>query len=219
MRDPSRLVGIHFFNPVAQMELVEVVQGQATTPLIMQQACAFVVQISKLPLMVKSNPGFLINRVLMPYLLEAVVLLDEGYTNERIDMAVKDFGMLMGPITLMDTIGLDVCLAVAQQLVKYFGGTVPERLQTMVNNKHLGCKSGQGFYHYKHGKAVKKKIKSEDKDKVLAARLMQKIIDESQACIQENVVADADLLDAGMVFATGFAPFRGGPLHYRDNAK
>lgn len=219
MEHPERLVGIHFFNPVSQMELVEIVQGEKTTALMMQQAAAFTNQIGRLPLMVKSKPGFLINRVLMPYLLEAIVLLEEGYAAERIDAAAKSFGMLMGPVTLMDTVGLDVCLAVAQQLVQHFGGAIPKRLQDLVAQKQLGCKSGQGFYRYKQGKAVKKKIKSSPEDRVLASRLIDKMVAESHACLQEGVVADADLLDAGMVFATGFAPFRGGPLHDEKSAR
>lgn len=157
MKDPTRLVGIHFFNPVAKMELVEVVSGTKTAKTMVQQACAFVNQIGRLPLPVKSSPGFLINRVLMPYLMECVQLLEEGYSGEEIDEAAKSFGMIMGPVELADTVGMDVCLAVAENLTSHFGGTVPVRLREMVKEGKLGRKSGQGFYRYKNGKPIKQK--------------------------------------------------------------
>jgi len=217
MRDPQRLVGIHFFNPVAQMELVEVVQGEKTSKEIVQNACAFVGQIGRLPLPVKSSPGFLINRVLMPYLMEAVKLLEEGYSPEVIDDAAKSFGMMMGPVELADTVGMDVCLAVAENLTAHLGGSVPETLRSMVANGKLGRKSGAGFYRYVHGKPVKHKVPQAKKHPELAVRLIQSIIDEANICLREGVVEDADLLDGGMIFATGFAPFRGGPLHYEKS--
>lgn len=216
MQSPERLVGIHFFNPVAKMELIEIVCGEKTSREVAQRASSFVNQIGRLPLPVKSTPGFLINRLLMPYLLESMQLLNEGYSPEVIDDAAKWFGMVMGPVELADTVGLDVCLAVAEKLIDVFGGKVPDRLRTMVSQEKLGRKSGQGFYRYVHGKPVKQRVTSHDKREELSQRLIQRIITEAKTCLQEGVVEDADLLDAGMIFATGFAPFRGGPMHYAN---
>lgn len=214
MFDPSRLVGIHFFNPVAKMELVEIVSSSKTAKEISQRACAFVNQIGRLPLPVKSSPGFLINRVLMPYLMECVQLLEEGYSGEEIDKAAKSFGMIMGPVELADTVGMDVCLAVAENLTAHFGGKVPEKLRQMVKEGKLGRKTGQGFYRYKNGKPIKQKVKTNKSEKELANRLILRMVNEAASCLRENVVADGDLLDGGMIFATGFAPFRGGPINY-----
>lgn len=213
MIKPERLVGIHFFNPVASMDLVEVVSSSVTSITVAQDSCSFVNQIGKLPLPVKSSPGFLVNRVLMPYLMECVQLLSEGYSPETIDEAALEFGMFMGPVELADTVGMDVCLAVAENLTAHFGGTVPQKLRDMVAARKLGRKTGEGFYNYKNGKPVKK---TADKpiDKAIAERLILRMINESSACLREGVVADANLLDAGMIFATGFAPFRGGPMNY-----
>ncbi|ARG97670.1 crotonase [Legionella micdadei] len=214
MKDPTRLVGIHFFNPVAKMELVEVVSGAKTAKAVGQCACAFVNQIGRLPLPVKSSPGFLINRVLMPYLMECVQLLEEGYSGEEIDEAAKAFGMMMGPVELADTVGMDVCLAVAENLTAHFGGAVPTRLREMVKEGKLGRKTGQGFYRYKNGKPIKQKIRSSKPNKDIANRLILRMVNEASSCLREGVVADSDLLDGGMIFATGFAPFRGGPMNY-----
>lgn len=213
MKNPARLVGIHFFNPVAMMELVEVVSGEQTSKETAAAACAFVNQIGRLPLPVKSSPGFLVNRVLMPYLMECVQLLEEGYSAETIDKAAKDFGMFMGPVELADTVGMDVCLAVAENLTQHFGGSVPNRLREMVKEGKLGRKTGEGFYRYRHGKPIKGKAAAlENVD--IANRLILRMVNESAACLREGVVADADLLDGGMIFGTGFAPFRGGPMSY-----
>lgn len=214
MKDKTRLLGIHFFNPVAMMELVEVVYDEQTNPAKIQDACSFVGQIGRLPLPVLSRPGFLVNRVLMPYLLESMHLLEEGVQAEAIDKAAKNFGMMMGPIELADTVGLDVCLAVAKNLTQYYGGAVPIRLEEMVANQKLGKKTGKGFYIYKAGKAVKKPISSKGVSKDIAQRLIMRMVNEAYACLREKVVTDADLIDAGMIFGTGFAPFRGGPMHY-----
>lgn len=213
MKKPSRLIGIHFFNPVSKMELVEVVVSSSTTKQVELNSCAFVNQIGKLPLPVKSSPGFLVNRVLMPYLMECVQLLDEGYSPEVIDEAALSFGMFMGPVELADTVGLDVGLAVAENLTSHFGGTVPQKLRDMVKEGKLGRKSGEGFYQYKNGKPIKKRVTT-PVDSHIADRLILRMVNESAACLREKVVADADLLDAGMIFATGFAPFRGGPMNY-----
>lgn len=214
LKDPSRLVGIHFFNPVAKMKLVEVVAGNKTNPEVLQKAIAFVRRIDRLPLPVKSSPGFLVNRVLMPYLMEAFLLLEEGIPPEVIDRAAVQFGMPMGPVELADTVGLDVALSVAENLSKHFGGKVPERLREMVKKGELGRKSGKGFYVYKNGKPIKSKSKATSQPPDITDRLILRMLNEAQACLREGVVADEDLLDAGMVFGTGFAPFRGGPMNY-----
>lgn len=217
MQKPQRLIGIHFFNPVAKMELVEVVYDQDTSDELIHRTCAFVNQIGRLPLPVTSTPGFLINRVLMPYLLEAMTLLKEGYTPEVIDDAACTFGMMMGPIELADTVGLDICLAVAKNLAAYLNKKIPSRLENMVAEGRLGRKSVKGgFYRYNKGKLVKKQVASGQKQPELATRLINALLKEAETCLHEGVVADADLLDAGMIFATGFAPFRGGPMHFAE---
>lgn len=214
MVDPARLVGIHFFNPVARMELVEVVSSAKTQLQVVEQACAFVDQIGRLSLPVKSSPGFLVNRVLMPYLMESMQLLEEGYSGCIIDKAATDFGMVMGPVELADVVGLDVCLAVAENLTTHLGGTVSQNLKDMVQEGKLGRKTNRGFYRYKNGKVIKPKPSNNKSNKDIANRLIMRMIKEANLCLQEGVVADSDLLDAGMIFATGFAPFLGGPMNY-----
>ncbi|MDF2867018.1 MAG: fadJ [Gammaproteobacteria bacterium] len=215
LQTPGRLVGIHFFNPVAMMPLVEVVQGNQSDPMTVKQALAFVKAIDRYPLPVKSSPGFLVNRILMPYLMESMILLQEGVAAEAIDKAAVDFGMPMGPIELADTVGLDVCLSVADNLAKHYGGEVPQKLRQMVEQKHWGKKTNQGFYHYKNGKAVRQKLGvSATETSQIADRLILRMLNEAVACLREQVIADIELLDAGMIFGTGFAPFRGGPIHY-----
>lgn len=215
MRDPSRLVGLHFFNPVAKMPLVEVVRGKQTSGEVVERARAFARHIDKLPVTVASSPGFLVNRVLMPYLVEAVKMLDEGVPKSVVDRTARDFGMPMGPLRLSDAVGLDVCLFVAGILSKELGLEVPDRLRQMVEKGLLGVKSGQGFYSYKNGKPVKEPRQAYSGDvSSLQSRLVKRLTDEAQTCLREKVVENEDLLDAGIVFGTGFAPFRGGPLHY-----
>ncbi|MDE2089106.1 MAG: enoyl-CoA hydratase/isomerase family protein [Gammaproteobacteria bacterium] len=213
---PERLVGLHFFNPVAKMQLVEVVDGPATDPEIARRACAFVRRIDHLPLPVKSSPGFLVNRLLMPYLLEAVTLENEGVPGRVIDQAAVDFGMPLGPIELADTVGLDICLSVADILSQRLSIPVPPRLRQLVEAGYLGRKSGRGFYQYRSGGPPTKEPleKGYQPPRDITDRLMLRLINEAAACLRQGVVADVDLLDAGMVFGTGFAPFRGGPLRY-----
>jgi 3-hydroxyacyl-CoA dehydrogenase/enoyl-CoA hydratase/3-hydroxybutyryl-CoA epimerase len=217
LKDPSRLVGIHFFNPVAQMPLVEVVKGDKTSDKVEKDALSFVGKIGKLPLPVKSAPGFLVNRILIPYLMEAMLLIDEGVDKRAIDKAAKDFGMPMGPITLADTVGLDVCLAVGKEFAQQFNAAIPDTLVKMVNDNKLGKKSGEGFYQYdSKGKKQANQETSNSKklsQELITDRLILRILNESAACLREQVVADADLLDTGMIFGTGFAPFKGGPMH------
>ncbi|HAG62153.1 MAG TPA: crotonase [Coxiellaceae bacterium] len=217
MKDPSRLLGIHFFNPVAKMPLVEIVQSDQTQPELTQQAAAFVAAIKRSPVVVSSRPGFLVNRVLIPYLMEAMTLLEEGVPAEHIDQAAVNFGMPMGPITLADTVGLDVCLSVGEILAQSIGGVVPNKLRQIVEDGYLGVKSGQGFYTYKQGKKVHNASSSSSesvKTPDLTDRLILSMVNEAVSCLHHEVIDDADLLDAGMIFGTGFAPFRGGPIHY-----
>ncbi len=212
---PERLVGLHFFNPVAKMPLVEVVSGPQTAPEVAARAAAFARRIDRLPLPVRSAPGFLVNRILMPYLLEAVTLESEGVPGAWIDRAAVRFGMPMGPLELADAVGLDVCLSVAGILAERLGGTVPERLRGLVAAGRLGRKSGRGFYEYPKGKPVKP---APDKGGAppddLTDRLILPMLDEAVACLRERIVDGPDLVDAGMIFGTGFAPFRGGPVEY-----
>ncbi len=212
---PERLVGLHFFNPVAKMPLVEIVAGKMTGADEINRAATFATQIDRLPLPVKSTPGFLVNRILMPYLMEAVTMEGEGINPLTIDQAALEFGMPMGPILLADTVGLDICLHVAEIMSKRIGGNVPNRLRELVKAGHLGKKSNQGFYRYKKGKPAKLKIPfSKAPSKDITDRLMLRMINEAVACLREGVVENQAFLDAGIVFGTGFAPFRGGPAHY-----
>ena len=210
-RNPSRLVGIHFFNPVPQMQLVEVVKGKATGAEIAKRAAAFVRQIDKLPLPVKDSPGFLVNRVLGPYIDQALRMVDEGVAPEVIDAAVTAFGMPMGPIELADTVGLDICLAVGKELAGE-GAEPPKKLAELVAAGNLGKKTGRGFYVWRDGKARKGAARGVTPE--LTEKLIAPYLEEAQAAVSEGIVADADLADAGLIFGTGFAPFRGGPLHY-----
>ena len=214
---PERLVGVHFFNPVAMMPLVEIVRSEQSSEHSLEQAIAFTQHIGKLPLPVKSSPGFLVNRILMPYLVEAFTLYDEGVAPEAIDKAATDFGMPMGPVQLADTVGLDICLSVARNLSEAYGISVPKGLDKFVKSKHLGKKSGRGFYTYKNGKPVTDKDADIGDQKVIQNRLIFRFLNEAAACLQEEIVADQDLLDAGIIFGTGFAPFRGGPMNYSLN--
>ncbi|NNJ93310.1 MAG: crotonase, partial [Halobacteria archaeon] len=214
---PERLVGLHFFNPVAKMMLVEIVNGESTSAEVSAHAMTFTRQIDRLPLPVTSTPGFLVNRILMPYLMEAVVLEAEGVPAVLIDKAATDFGMPMGPVELADTVGLDICLHVAEVLADHFNAEIPERLKKLVANGKLGRKSGAGFYAWKRGKAVKPKAGTGDWNMdEITNRLVLRLLNESVSCVREQVVSDPDLLDAGMIFGTGFAPFRGGPMNHLD---
>ncbi|MCH8846217.1 MAG: enoyl-CoA hydratase/isomerase family protein [Proteobacteria bacterium] len=220
LQQPDRLVGIHFFNPVAKMQLVEIVEGKNTSQENKNKAAKFCRCIDRLPLPVKSSPGFLVNRILMPYLMEAVKLLEDGVPAQIIDRAATDFGMPMGPILLADTVGLDICLSVAEILGEALGLNVPEALRKKVEAGEFGVKSGQGFYQYQKGKQVKGKVNANGSDSYsedIADRLILQMLNESIACLREGVIGDMDMVDVGMIFGTGFAPFRGGPMHYMEH--
>ncbi len=212
MERPERLVGLHFFNPVAKMPLVEVVFDPDSTSATERARAASVTRhLHKLPLPVKSAPGFLVNRILMPYLMEAVECHEEGIPAVVIDRAATDWGMPMGPLALADTVGLDICQHVGRILGEKMGLEVPDRLDAMVAKGWLGKKSGQGFYLYRNGKAVPREKGDWDGDReLLQQRLIGRLVDEARRCLDEGIVEDADLLDAGLIFGTGYAPFRGG---------
>jgi 3-hydroxyacyl-CoA dehydrogenase/enoyl-CoA hydratase/3-hydroxybutyryl-CoA epimerase len=217
LTEPGRLVGLHFFNPVAKMPLLEVVEGKDSGADALNRARAFAGQIDKLPLPVKSSPGFLVNRILMPYLVEAVVLEGEGVPVSAIDRAATEFGMPMGPLLLADTVGLDICHSVGEVISEALGSEMPGRLNALVGTGNLGVKTGQGFYVHA-GKRTPQPVESEGAvplpQEEIQDRLFFRLVNEAKACLREGVVADADLLDAGMVFGAGFAPFRGGPMHW-----
>ena len=214
LKDPSRLVGIHFFNPVAQLQLVEIVRGAGTQPQAVQNALQFARKLDKLPLPCKSAPGFVVNRILTPYVNEALFALESGIPAAVIDRAGKAFGMPMGPIELTDVVGLDVSLHVGRVLAGALQRRVPDILVKRVEQKKLGRKSGEGFYVWRDGKPVKPESAQFAMPADLEDRLILPMLNEAVACLREGVIEDADLLDAGAIFATGFAPFRGGPLHY-----
>ena len=219
LQRPERLVGLHFFNPVSKMQLIEIVADTNTDPQVAAKAAAFARHIDRLPLPVASKPGFLVNRILMPYLMEAVLLESEGVPAPAIDQAALNFGMPMGPLELADTVGLDICLHVGEILGQHFGQEVPARLKKLVEAGKLGRKSGSGFYQWqgdKKGSPEKGGFNSPGEPEIID-RLMLRLLNEAMACLREGVVSDADLLDAGIIFGTGFAPFRGGPMHYIQN--
>jgi 3-hydroxyacyl-CoA dehydrogenase/enoyl-CoA hydratase/3-hydroxybutyryl-CoA epimerase len=213
LHNPGRFVGLHFFNPVASLPLVEVIRGEQTAEETLKAAMSFVTRIGKLPLPCRSAPGFVVNRVLTPYMLEALYAHLDGHSFESIDAAAKAFGMPMGPVELADRVGLDVALHVAEVLASVLTTAPPELLREKVAKGELGVKTGRGFYAYdERAKPIKSRNVTVDDE--LADRLLLPLINEAVACLHEGVVDDADLLDAGAVFGAGFAPFTGGPLRY-----
>jgi 3-hydroxyacyl-CoA dehydrogenase/enoyl-CoA hydratase/3-hydroxybutyryl-CoA epimerase len=214
VKDPARFVGLHFFNPVARMPLVEIIQGERSSTQALQQAQAFARQIDKLPLPCRSSPGFLVNRVLMPYLSEAVRAVVEGTPLALIDRAATDFGMPMGPIELADVVGLDVIMSVGKVFFATSHMTPPEVLQRLYDQKKFGQKTGEGFYVWRDGRPEKPDPGTAIVPPDLPDRLMLALVNEAIAVLREQVVDDADLVDAGVIFGAGFAPFRGGPIQY-----
>lgn len=217
LKNPERLLGLHFFNPVSRLQLVEVVSHDAVDPQALATALKFVGAIDRLPLPVKSSPGFLVNRALTPYMLEAMVMLDEKVDKAVIDAAAEKFGMPMGPIELADQVGLDICLAVGDMLRSKFGEATlppaPDWLRDMVKRGDLGRKTGKGFYEWKDGKAVKTHSPVQPTDEMID-RLVLPMSNVCVACMREGIVDNADVVDGAMIFGTGYAPFRGGPLNY-----
>ena len=213
---PERLVGLHFFNPVAQMPLIEIVHAARTDPAAVQTATGFARRLDKLPVPCRSAPGFMVNRVLTPYLFEAMLAAQEGTPLEVIDRCAVSFGMPMGPIELIDVVGLDVAAHVGEIIAQELGRPVTKiaRLDELLAAKKLGRKSGEGFYLWREGKAVKPPAPDTSTPTDLTDRLILVMVNECVACLRERVVETADLVDAAVLFGTGFAPFRGGPLTY-----
>jgi 3-hydroxyacyl-CoA dehydrogenase/enoyl-CoA hydratase/3-hydroxybutyryl-CoA epimerase len=230
-RHPERVIGIHFFNPVHRMQLVEVVVGRQTSPEVVNRAVKFVQQIGKLPVVVKDSPGFLVNRILMPYLIEAGQLFENGASTENIDQAMLEFGMPMGPLRLIDEVGVDVANHVAETIAENFAARLrtPGLLGAMMQDSLLGRKNGKGFYL--HDKRSKGSVVNADAERFkkgtsaaaltrheLRMRMVLLMINEAARCLEEGIVGEAADVDLGMVMGTGFAPFRGGPLRYADSA-
>jgi len=213
---PERLVGLHFFNPVAQMPLIEIVRAEVTDAGVAQAASAFARRLDKLPLPCRSSPGFMVNRVLMPYLHEAMFAAQEGVPLAVIDAAATDFGMPMGPMELADVVGLDVASHVGEIIAAELGRPAPDlgELKARVAAQKLGKKTREGFYVWKDGKPVKPAARGDVAPVDLVDRMILALVNECVACLRERVVEDADLVDAAVIFGTGFAPFRGGPLTY-----
>ncbi len=217
LKDPNRLIGLHFFNPVAQLPLVEVIRSTFNSDRDVALGASFALAIGKSPVLVKSAPGFLVNRVLMPYMLGAVQRVENGENKELIDAAAVAFGMPMGPIELMDTVGLDVGQSVARELNQ----SLPDnsRFAALVAQKKLGRKTGEGFYKWVDGKAQKGEVPANSDLAKLGRELVQPLVDATEIVVNEGVVASADLADIGVILGTGFAPFLGGPMQARKEGK
>lgn len=232
MRHPDRFCGLHFFNPVHRMPLVEVIRGEKSSDLAVAQIYQFAKQIGKTPIVVKDGPGFLVNRLLMPYLTEAAIMVSDGVRIEELDPALLEFGMPMGPIELIDEVGLDVAEKVGHILQEGFGErmTPPNTFEKLLQQKRLGKKSGAGFYVYsgadKKGKALDpgiygllgirpetRKISPQE----MVDRCVFSMINEAARCLEERIVESPDEVDLGMIMGTGFPPFRGGLLRYADS--
>jgi 3-hydroxyacyl-CoA dehydrogenase / enoyl-CoA hydratase / 3-hydroxybutyryl-CoA epimerase len=227
-KDPARVVGIHFFNPVHKMQLVEVVTAPQTDPEVVRRAVQFARQIGKLPVVVKDSPGFLVNRILVPYFLEAGLLFENGASATNIDEAMLDFGMPMGPMRLIDEVGVDIAADVAATLAARFNDRllVPELLHKMIAKGWLGRKSGRGFYVYSGKKKIvpnreaEALLRSHDAAALDRAELQKRlsllIVNEAARCVEERISSGPEMVDFAMVMGTGFAPFRGGPLRYAE---
>lgn len=212
---PAQFAGLHYFNPVALMPLVEIIRHDGMDPVTEQRLAGFCRAIDKFPVPVAGTPGFLVNRVLFPYMLEAATAYAEGIPGPVIDKAAVKFGMPMGPIELVDTVGLDVAAGVGAELAPFLGLPIPAALAVPPEPGRRGKKDGQGLYRWENGKPVKPEVPADYKaPDDLEDRLVLPLLNEAVACLHDGVVADADLLDAGVIFGTGFAPFRGGPIQY-----
>ncbi len=212
-RDPSRFAGLHYFNPVALMPLVEIVRHDQLDPETERRLAAFCKAIDKLPVPVAGTPGFLVNRILAPYMQEALIAYSEGIPGPVIDKVALKFGMPMGPIELVDTVGLDVAASVGKIMADFHGQSLPDAFKVEPGKR--GKKDGQGLYTWKDGRAVKPEVpKDYQAPEDLEDRLILPLLNEAVSCLHDGVVADADLLDAGVIFGTGFAPFRGGPIQH-----
>jgi len=212
----TRFAGLHFFNPVSQIDLVEIVKGAGTNAKTMDCLAAFCGAIGKLPAKVGDYPGFVVNRALTPYLMEAMVLMDEGVPKEVIDTAALRFGMPMGPVTLADQVGLDIGLHVAESLRDNLDKPMAEISQTLcgkVEAGNLGKKSGKGFYDWSDG-TPHPDADMDNAPEDLTDRLILPMLNACVEVLRCEVAKDDDQVDGAMIFATGWAPFRGGPMHY-----
>ncbi len=214
LRQPTQFIGLHFFNPVALLPLIEVIRCEDTDQDALDIGFAFAKAIGKLPLECASSPGFVVNRILAPYMAEAMHLANEGVALAEIDRAAEAFGMPVGPVELADSIGLDVALNVSKVLGAAMNRPIPDGLEKMVADGLLGRKSGQGYYRWSEGKAVKPTADGSKVPADIEDRLILPMVNEAVACLHDGVVTDSDLLDGGVIFGTGFAPFRGGPINY-----
>jgi 3-hydroxyacyl-CoA dehydrogenase/enoyl-CoA hydratase/3-hydroxybutyryl-CoA epimerase len=225
---PGRVVGIHFFNPVHRMQLVEVVVGPRTSLVAQATAIQFVKGIGKLPVVVKDSPGFLVNRILLPYMVEAARIFSEGYRVDRIDKIMLDFGMPMGPLRLNDEVGLDVSEHVAKDLVQRVKHLAPlqDSLERMIAKGWLGRKSRKGFYEYRGGEKERVNPQLAEfqpaepptvDEAELRDRLVLVMVNEAARCLEEGIVQSPEDIDFAMIMGTGWAPFRGGPLRYADS--
>lgn len=231
MQNPQNLIGLHFFNPVNITPVVEIVSNSYTDKNVIEQSYNFVRKIKLIPIHVKNSPGFLINRILIPYLLEAFMLYTEGCCINDIDQSAKKFGMLIGPIEFADTIGLDVCKDIITELSKNHAIEIPNTLIKMVKDNKLGKKNNQGFYNYDNkGKKIvssykkywpfnKKEVNKITNLYLLKDRLIMRLLNESIACLNENIVDNHDTIDMAMILGIGFPAFTGGPINYTNNNK
>ena len=220
LKNPARFVGLHFFNPVTERKLVEVVNGPETSQESLNNSLAFVGQIDRLPLQVKSSPGYLLNRTFVPYIIEATRLLIEGAEAGFIDQAMEKFGMNMGPIILMDIVGLEVCLQVCENLTQNPEKEIPELLYSLVKNNKLGQKTGEGFYRFENNRPVgesayiKRNVDTAITESEIQDRLIKTFLIVAESILKEGVVSDSDTFDAGIILAAGFPKWTGGPINY-----
>jgi 3-hydroxyacyl-CoA dehydrogenase/enoyl-CoA hydratase/3-hydroxybutyryl-CoA epimerase len=226
---PERVVGMHFFNPVDKMPLVEVIRGAQSSDEAVAAVFGFSKTLGKTPIVVKDSPGFVVNRILGPYLNEAIHLLMEGVRPSEMDAIIEKFGMPMGPCALLDEVGLDVASKVSQVLYGAFGDRMkpPATMSQVVEQKRLGKKVGKGIYIHEQGERKEdssllevfgsKSRASDLTDEVIQRRLIYLMINEAARCVEEGLVRQVSDIDVGMIFGTGFAPFRGGLLKYADS--
>ena len=230
VRRPERVVGLHFFNPVHRMQLVEIVAAKQTAPEVLQRTLQFVQRIGKLPVVVQDSPGFVVNRILMPYLIEAGNLFEAGASITDLDEAMLDFGMPMGPMRLLDEVGTDVSLHVAQTLAVAFGDRlkIPAHLREMIKAGLLGRKNGCGYYRHEKSKREARPnpgvaaYVNNDQARMLSRdelreRMVLLMVNEAARCVEERIVNGPADVDFAMIMGTGFAPFRGGPLRHADS--
>lgn len=217
LSNPERLIGFHCFNSIEKTSLIEVIHTTTHPKDILERAFCFVHQLNRLPLPVRNSPGFLINRLFIPYLFKAIALSEQGFSATTIDQTACHFGFAIGPLALADQIGLDRSLTMAKTFVTAFNGSIPEKLEKMVAKQQLGLKTGQGFYRYRQGVPfIEKYLAKNTTQKEIITSLLDPMIQEALRSLREQIVEDSDLLDAGLLFGFGFPAFRGGLLRYMN---